>query len=124
MKFRIVCILQKYLFNPPIKFLLTIGLGLPGYALLETTGRRSGKARRTPVGHGLVGAQFWVVAEHGKEAGYVRNILDNPHVRVKLREGLGAHWFCGTASVLSNDDPLERQRWIAHQLPSSAKNSA
>jgi deazaflavin-dependent oxidoreductase (nitroreductase family) len=124
MKFQIVRILQKYLFNPPIKFLLTMGVGLPGYALLETTGCRTRKARRTPVGDGLVGKQFWIVAEHGKRAGYVRNIVANPQVRVRLREGLRARWHAGTAKVLSEDDPRERQRWLAQQLPISASNAA
>ncbi len=52
MKRRIVHALQKYLFNPPIKLLFAIGIGRPGYALLETVGRKSGKSRRTPVGDG------------------------------------------------------------------------
>ena len=124
MKYWIIRILQKYLLNPPIKALLAMGLGLPGYALLETTGRKTGKARRTPVGHGLVGKEFWIVAEHGKKAGYVRNILGNPQVRVRLRDGLCSRWHTGTANVLSEDDALQRQRWLAHQLPSSASNAA
>jgi deazaflavin-dependent oxidoreductase (nitroreductase family) len=123
MKFRIVRIVQKYLFNPPIKFLLTVGVCLPGYALLETMGHKSGRVRRTPVGNGLVGKQFWIVAEHGKRAGYVRNILSNPQVRLKLREGFHVRWYSGTAKVLSDDDPRERQRWLATRLPSSAGNS-
>src|SRR5438270_7753685 len=65
-----------------------MGLPLPGYALLETTGRKTGKRRRTPVGDGRIGNQFWLVAEHGGKAGYVRNIEHDPHVRLKLREGL------------------------------------
>jgi deazaflavin-dependent oxidoreductase (nitroreductase family) len=124
MKHRIVHFLQRYLFNPPIKFLLAIGLAPPGYALLETTGRKTGKPRRTPVGNGLVGRQFWIVAEHGQRAGYVRNIAENPRVRVKLREGLRMRWHSGTAHLLSDDDPRERQRWLAKQLPSSARNAA
>jgi len=124
MKLRIVRILQKFLLNPPIKFLLTIGLVPPGYAMLETTGRKSGKLRRTPVGHGLVGSQFWIVSEHGNRAGYIRNILSDPHVRVKIRKGLRSRWYSGTAQVLSEDDPRERQRWLAQQLPSSAGNAA
>jgi hypothetical protein len=84
MKHRIVHFLQKYLFNPPIKLLFAIGLAPPGYALLETTGRKTGKPRRTPVGNGLVGKQFWIVAEHGPKAGYVRNIAVNSRVRLKL----------------------------------------
>jgi len=43
MKHSIVHFLQKYLFNPPIKLLFAIGVVPPGYALLETTGRRTGK---------------------------------------------------------------------------------
>jgi deazaflavin-dependent oxidoreductase (nitroreductase family) len=115
MKHRIVHSLQKYLFNPPIKFLFAIGLVPPGYALLETMGRKTGKPRRTPVGNGLVGKEFWIVAEHGQKAGYVRNIVGNPRVRVKLRDGLRARWHTGTAQVLSNDDPRERQRWLANR---------
>src|SRR6266566_2251911 len=72
----------------PDKLLFAIGLALPGRALLETIGRKTGKPRRTPVGDGLVGNQFWIVAEHGMRADYVRNIQTNPRVRLKLREGV------------------------------------
>ena len=124
MKYRVVHLLQKYLFNPPIKFLFAIGLVPPGYALSETTGRKTGKPRRTPVGNGLVGRQFWIVAEHGQKAGYVRNIVDSPRIRLKLRDGLRARWYTGTAHLLSEDDPRERQHWLANQLPSSASNAS
>jgi deazaflavin-dependent oxidoreductase (nitroreductase family) len=124
MKRHIVHFLQKYLFNPPIKLLFAIGLVPPGYALLETIGRKTGKPRRTPVGNGLVGGQFWIVAEHGQKAGYVRNIAISPRVRLKLRDGLRARWYTGTANLLSEDDPRERQRWLANQLPSSTSNAA
>jgi F420H(2)-dependent quinone reductase len=56
-------------------------------------------------------------------AGYVRNIERDPHVRLKLREGLRYRWHRGTAHLLPNDDPRERQRWLANQLPSSAGNA-
>ena len=124
MKHRVVHFLQKYLLNPPIMLLFAIGLAPPGYALLETTGRKTGKPRRTPVGNGLVGGQFWVVAEHGQKAGYVRNIAASPRVRLKLRDGRRARWYAGTAHLLSEDDPRTRQRWLANQLHSSASNAA
>lgn len=124
MKRRIVHALQKYLLNPPIKTLFALGVVPPGYALLETTGRKTRKPRRTPVGDGRVGDQFWIVAEHGTKAGYIRNIAANARVRVKVREGLRARWYTGTAHVLSDDDPRERQRWLARQLPGSAANAA
>jgi deazaflavin-dependent oxidoreductase (nitroreductase family) len=123
MKHRIVHTLQKFLLNPPIKLALAIGLPLPGYALLETTGRKTGKPRRTPVGDGRIGNQFWLVAEHGMKARYVRNIERDPHVRLKLREGFKIRWHTGTAHLLSDDDPRERQHWLATQLPSSAGNA-
>jgi len=124
MKHRIVHTLQKYLLNPPIKFLFALGLAPPGYALLETSGRKTGKPRRTPVGEGRVGNQFWLVAEHGSKAGYVRNITHNPRVRLKLRDGLRARWYIGTAHLLTDDDPRERQRWLASHLPGSSSNAA
>ena len=123
MKHRIVHLLQKYFLNPPIKILFAIGIVPPGYALLETAGRKTGKSRRTPVGDGRVGNQFWIVAEHGVKAGYVRNIQTNPRVRLKLREGVRARWYNGTAHVLYDDDARQRQRWLAGQLPSSAANA-
>jgi len=124
MKHRIVHTLQKYLLNPPIKLMFAVGLAAPGYALLETTGRKSGKPRRTPVGNGRIGGQFWIVAEHGMKAGYIRNIEHDPRVRLKLRDGIRARWHTGTAHVLSDDDPLERQRWLASQVRGSARNAA
>ncbi len=124
MKHRIVHLLQKYLFNPPVKFLFAIGVAPPGRALLETIGRKTGKPRRVPIGNGLVGRQFWVVAEHGHKAAYVRNIVDNPRVRVKVRDRRSARWRAGTAHLLSDDDPHERQRWLRNQLPSTASNAA
>jgi hypothetical protein len=75
------------------------------------------------VGEGRIGNQFWLVAEHGMKAGYVRNIERDPRVRLKLREGLSYHWQTGTAHLLPNDHPRERQRWLATQLPSSAVNA-
>jgi len=124
MKYRIVHFLQKYFLNPQIKILFAIGLVPPGYALLETIGRKTGRPRRTPVGDGRVGSQFWLIAEHGMKAGYVRNITSAPRVRLKLRHGVLARWHKSTAHLLADDNPRERQKWLASQLPSSAVNAA
>lgn len=96
MKWRIIHALQKYLLNPPIKLLFAIGVIPPGYALLETVGRKSGKPRRTPVGDGRVNDQFWIVAEHGMTAGYVRNIARRmwEHARSRMKSastGMASH---------------------------------
>jgi len=85
---------------------------------------RAKSRAETPVGDARVGNRFWIVAEHGIQAGYVRNIAHNPRVRLKLREGFRARWHTGTAHVLSDDDPRARQRWLAGQVPSSKSNAA
>jgi deazaflavin-dependent oxidoreductase (nitroreductase family) len=92
--------------NPVVRRALGRGCRIPGYALLETTGRNSGLPRRTPVGDGLDGDTFWIVAEHGRRADYVRNIEADRRVRVLVR----GTWRWGTALPLPHDDPRERQR--------------
>jgi deazaflavin-dependent oxidoreductase (nitroreductase family) len=113
MKLRLIRALQRYLVNPPVKLLFRLGVVPPGYALLETVGRRSGQARQTPVGDGLIGDTFWIVAEHGFRAAYVRNLQANPKVRVRVRQGARVVWRTGTAVVVADDDPRERQRELA-----------
>jgi deazaflavin-dependent oxidoreductase (nitroreductase family) len=119
-KRRVVHALQTRVFNPPIKALLARGVTPPGTALLETVGRRTGRPRTTPVGEGLEGDTFWIVAEHGRSAGYVRNLAANPRVRVKVR----GRWRTGTAHVLDGDDPHARQRSLAHGHPLRRLNAA
>ena len=117
MKRRAVYLVQKYLFNPPVKGLFRLGVVPPTYAILETRGRKSGKPRQTPVGNGLEGKNFWIVAEHGSKAGYVRNIKHDPRVRLKVRQGLRYSWRTGTAQVLPDDDPRKRQRMLGRGHP-------
>lgn len=123
MKLRLVRALQRYLLNPPVKMLFRLGVVPPGYALLETVGRRSGQPRQTPVGDGLIGDTFWIVAEHGSRAAYVRNVQANSRVRVRIRQGRSATWRAGTAHVLLDDDARERQRQLARTSPSRRLNA-
>ena len=102
-KHRFVSWFQKYLVNPVAKL---VAGRVPGVALLETTGRSSGKPRRNPVSDGLRGDTFWIIAEHGRKAGYVRNIAANPRVRLRVR----GRWRSGTAHILPDDDPVRRQK--------------
>jgi deazaflavin-dependent oxidoreductase (nitroreductase family) len=97
---------QKRILNPLVRPAVERGIAPPGWAILETTGRRSGVPRRTPVGDGRKGDVFWIVAEHGRNANYVRNIEANPSVRVYT----GRRWRTGTAHLLPDDDPVARQR--------------
>src|SRR4051812_32011035 len=75
--------LQRSVINPLDKLAFPLRIPPPGDALLETTGRRSGRPRVTPVSDGLQGDTFWIVAQGGRSAHYVRNIQANPRVRIK-----------------------------------------
>jgi hypothetical protein len=59
---------------------------------------------------GLHGQTFWLVAQAGHRADWVRNIEANPHVRVKVASWPRTRWRAGTAHILDGDDPGERQR--------------
>lgn len=114
---------QRWTINPLMRALLAIGLNPLGLAILETSGRVTGRPRRTPVGNGRDGDTFWIIAEHGWRANYVRNIRRDPRVRVRLRVGLRYRWVPGVATVLPDDDPLARQRRIIAWHPLRALNA-
>jgi deazaflavin-dependent oxidoreductase (nitroreductase family) len=122
-KVLLVRTLQRYTLNPLFRLLLAIGVNPFGLAILETRGHLSGKIRRVPVGNGRKGDSFWIIAEHGTRAGYVRNIQHDPHVRVRLRTGLRYRWVPGIATVRPDDDPLARQRQIIAWHPLRALNA-
>jgi deazaflavin-dependent oxidoreductase (nitroreductase family) len=94
---------QRYVLNPPVKLAAWTGVA-PGYALVETVGRRSGRRRRTVVGMHVDGDTGWVVAEQGRYAGYVRNLEAQPDVRVRLR----GRWRRASAHVVDDDDAEAR----------------
>jgi deazaflavin-dependent oxidoreductase (nitroreductase family) len=98
--------------NPVMRAALERGLPVPGVALLETTGRRSGLPRRTPVANGLVGGTFWVIVERSG-AQYVQNVKADPRVRVKV----GGRWRTGRAEVLAGEDPRRIARLVPGRLP-------
>ena len=80
---------------------------VPGWGVLETRGRRSGRIRRTPVGGRLAGNTFWLVAGDDRRADYVHNLIAYPDVRVRT---LG-RWRGGRARVCYEDDPRKRALW-------------
>ncbi|WP_084654279.1 nitroreductase/quinone reductase family protein [Nocardia altamirensis] len=80
----------------------------PGQVLLETTGRKSGQPRRTPVGGKQVGRQFWLVSNHGDQSDYVRNLMADSAVRIRLN----GQWHHGTAHPMPQDDPIARLRTL------------
>jgi deazaflavin-dependent oxidoreductase (nitroreductase family) len=103
---------QHSVLNPLDKLAFVLRIPPPGDALLETTGRRTGRPRVTPVCDCLEGDTFWIVAQGGRSSDYVRNIEANPRVRVKgslSRTG----WRVGTAHILDDDDSEERVRILS-----------
>jgi deazaflavin-dependent oxidoreductase (nitroreductase family) len=93
---------HRYVANP-------VTLRLPTQVVLETTGRKTGLPRRTPVGGRVVNRQFWLVAGDGETANYVRNIKADNAVRLRIK----GRWRRGTAVLLPDDDAALRLK----QLP-------
>ncbi|PWR11220.1 nitroreductase family deazaflavin-dependent oxidoreductase [Micromonospora acroterricola] len=102
--------LQQRLINPIVRLAWDWKLPIPGDALLETTGRRTGQPRYTPVCDGLDGDVFWLVSQRGRRADWVRNVEADNRVRLKVGGGRRARWRTGTARIVEDDDPRQRQR--------------
>ncbi|MCT7661058.1 nitroreductase family deazaflavin-dependent oxidoreductase [Mycobacterium deserti] len=96
---RVTTVFQKRVANPLMRL-------MPFQTLLETTGRKTGRPRRTPLGGKRVGNEFWFVSEFGEKSQYVRNIKADPAVRVRLN----GRWHNGTAHLMPGDDPQARLR--------------
>jgi deazaflavin-dependent oxidoreductase (nitroreductase family) len=92
---------QRRVVNPAFRWVAGF---MPGYAVIETIGARSGRARRVPVGGGLRGSAYWLVAGDGRAAQYVRNMEANSKVRVRVH----GRWRAGNAHLLPADNPRRR----------------
>lgn len=108
--------------NPIMIALIRHGLGPPTYAVVETTGRKTGRKRLVPVASGLDGNTFWMISGRGEKASYVHNIRANPRVRVvarpaRLRDGLRTRWRTGTAHLMPGDDAKTRHRLLGRGRP-------
>jgi deazaflavin-dependent oxidoreductase (nitroreductase family) len=99
--------------NPLVRRAVLAGRLGSTYAVLETTGRRSGLVRRTPVANGLDGDTFWLISAHGPHAHYFQNLLAQPRVRIGLADHGRLRWRPGTAHPLSGDDARDRHRRLA-----------
>jgi deazaflavin-dependent oxidoreductase (nitroreductase family) len=102
---------QRLLLNPAARCLTHLGL-LRHHAVLETIGRRTGRARRTVVGIARQPESvLWIVAEHGCQASYVRNLDADPNVRIRV----GRRWQRGCARVVTDDDVDARLQLFTSQ---------
>ena len=78
------------------------------FLYLTTTGRRSGLPREIEIWFTEYNARFYVIAEHRERAQWVRNILANPRVRVRV----GNRAFAADARPLLEEDEPELARTI------------
>ncbi|WP_338774520.1 nitroreductase/quinone reductase family protein [Nocardia vulneris] len=101
-KQKIVNVIQRRIANP-------IRVRMPKQELLETIGRVSGAPRITPIGGRMIDGSFWLVSEFGERSQYVRNIMVNNQVRLRLK----GKWHSGTAHLLPDHDPVA----LLEQLP-------
>ena len=82
----------------------------PWWVLLETTGRRSGRVRVTPLASGPREADgTWLAAVHGRRAAWVLNLEAHPQVRVRH----AGRWRTATA-VVHPWDPQVAARFNAY----------
>jgi deazaflavin-dependent oxidoreductase (nitroreductase family) len=78
----------------------------PWWVLVETTGRRTGKIRRTPLAAGPRDeASILVIAVHGRHSAWVTNAEAQPHVRIRYR----GRWRDAQAEILTWDVDLARK---------------
>jgi deazaflavin-dependent oxidoreductase (nitroreductase family) len=66
------------------------------FLYLTTTGRTSGKAREIEIWFTERDGRYYVIAEHGERAQWVRNLLADPRVSVRV----GGRTMAGRARVI------------------------
>jgi deazaflavin-dependent oxidoreductase (nitroreductase family) len=93
-----------------------------GFAVLTTTGRKTGKKRRKCVRAIRDGDKVYLVSLPGRYSAWFRNLQANPHVRLRIRGGTfdgvareitdpaeyeaGKAIYCGTVNLF--DRPMHR----------------
>lgn len=105
-KFRRERAMGRYLLNPTVKALSSVGVRTALATELETIGRKTGQARRVPVSAQFENNGAWVICQHGTRSGWGSNIADNPNVRVRQ----GDKWRTGVATFRPDDDVVARGR--------------
>ena len=78
------------------------------FLYLTTTGRKSGLPREIEIWFTEHDGRYYIVAEHGSDAHWVRNVMANPDVQVRV----GTRSFRGTAGIVSDryDAEMAKQR--------------
>lgn len=94
-------ILRLLKFPPRVLYAIGLGAAYGRVVLLLTTkGRRTGKPRITPLQYEQVDGTFVVASARGARADWVRNVVTNPRVEVRVRRAR----FSGIAETCA--DPV------------------
>lgn len=108
-KFRLERRVGRYLANPLVQTLSRIGVRTTLATQLQTTGRKTGKARLVPVSARFDETGAWVISQHGTRSGWGANITANPAIRIQQ----GSGWRSGIATFEPDDDVVARARSFA-----------
>lgn len=85
------------------------------FLYLTTTGRKTGQPREIEIWFVAAEGKYYVIAENRENAQWVKNILHNPRVHVRV----GDRTFSATARVL--DPELDRAAYEQAQQLEEAK---
>jgi deazaflavin-dependent oxidoreductase (nitroreductase family) len=76
------------------------------YLYLTTVGRKSGQPREIEIWFTEHNGRYYIIAEHGSRANWVRNIKANSDVQVRVAETT----FAAAARVLTDNYEIEMAR--------------
>jgi deazaflavin-dependent oxidoreductase (nitroreductase family) len=76
------------------------------FLYLTTIGRKSGQPREIEIWFTEHAGRYYIIAEHGSRANWVRNVTTNPEVQVRI----AGHNFAATARVLIDNYDVEMAR--------------
>ncbi|MFI8565352.1 nitroreductase/quinone reductase family protein [Rhodococcus sp. NPDC078407] len=103
-KFRRERWIGKYLANPVVNTLTSVGVRTSLVTDIVTVGRKSGLRRQVPVSASFDSTGAWLISQHGTRSGWGANIADEPAVRIRV----GSEWRSGTATFVPEDDVVAR----------------
>lgn len=87
---------------------LLLSLSSEDYCYLTTKGRISGKAHEIEIWFGVHGSTLYLLAGGGEESDWVKNLLKEPSVTVRIKE----HMFTGTARIVRFDEEDTKARYM------------
>ncbi len=96
-------ILRLLHWPPKLVYALGLGAWIGNFVLLLTTiGRKSSLARVTPLQYEIINGKIFLGAALGLKTDWVRNILVNPHVEIRIK----SRKFTGTAEAISDKSQI------------------